>query len=944
MWKMIRHATNTLSLLLVFAFLGFAFMNSANAAQPACTSSYESAVSIINDSAIGQGLKTQLLAHTKNAWRTYSSGKPNSKVIALKQIDIALQQIDLPSNGAVSPQTKDQLRSTIKSLRGCISGVTTIDMATLTVRVFLPSDLDATGILGPAPAGVIINIDGVEFGATGPDGTLKIQVPARTILVEARLYPSSLGQTSVTLARGEIKEVSITLAEGKEISESASLAIDQVKDGILDRAFTSLTLRFLNADQSTALLQSIDLIALVDPLGGASKYVTEMFSLQSNGTLVLTNVNGFRDLLLSRPGKIILNVHGMSSSGRVYDSSKEFYLSVYKVSGRLVQPPSNPLLTTSGIFVVGKILNTDLVFNTVSDANGNFVFPLLPAGNLELYSETLQSGVYYYGQGILVLNSNKSIGLNMLSTVDLQNGVPPYTVTALATTQSALINDANTQLLKVNPLDVSRRNQISIASGAPLSSANLVAALADPAKVSISVSAGAQDVPSTQSATLTVAKGVKTVELTYTVSTIEYPYYVLSQSIYNDTWSLAVRAGTSGQQLFNISRQINSQLSVSPVWQSDGSTGQIKETVDVGNLTLASDTTLTLFATSTNVGDDLLTTTVNASLGEKGVKINSITPDSSVPLDFHSIPRSGELNTFDRYFTLKITKPEASTVKKMTVTLLAPDSVMTVVDEAPGTAPTSSVEEIDAQTLRIRVSLKSTPSSVNTQPPPTHKLKYRFKLAVDDAGTEVTDEKDSGDRRGLWRMPAGFGRYSTRDTGGDDWSSKGAYGWLDANRPLITKINDVSGEHGRDIGHQTHKHGTDIDAFHFYTFPGAVSGGDNYAKLRADVILASSTAPANLAQAAAAKQRVIGWISATKIGLDNLANNATVVELRYALGGGGGGLQSGWARDILKTGKTTIAGVALDFGTGTWSNAKYLPVGDHNDHIHITLSRPALGE
>src|SRR6185503_5451878 len=100
---------------------------------------------------------------------------------------------------------------------------------------------------------------------------------------------------------------------------------------------------------------------------------------------------------------------------------------------------------------------------------------------------------------------------------------------------------------------------------------------------------------------------------------------------------------------------------------------------------------------------------------------------------------------FDRFFTLKISKPAGSTVKRMVVTLLGPGPLMIVVDEAPGNG---SVQIIDATTILVRVSMKAAASTVASTPPPTHQLKYRFKLVVDVAGVDVSDEKDSGERRG----------------------------------------------------------------------------------------------------------------------------------------------------------------------------------------------------
>jgi hypothetical protein len=88
---------------------------------------------------------------------------------------------------------------------------------------------------------------------------------------------------------------------------------------------------------------------------------------------------------------------------------------------------------------------------------------------------------------------------------------------------------------------------------------------------------------------------------------------------------------------------------------------------------------------------------------------------------------------------------------------------------------------------------------------------------------------------------------------------------------------------------------------------------------------------------AAAKSRVTSWVSESRTGLDNLAANATVSQLLYVLGEAFNGLPAGWARDLLKTGKVTIStGQTLDLGSGTWSNTKYVPRNDHNDHAHVS--------
>ncbi len=915
--------------------------NTSRANDVSCSSDYDSAISFLNEATIGQGNKTKLLSHIKNAWRKYSSAKKNSKKNAVKDLEKALQLLNSKATKQISPQIKEDIRTHIQALIDCISDSPTVNLATLTINTFLPSDVAADGIAGPGPAGTIIYIDGTEFGVTNGNGSITLTVPARTLTVTAKLFPSNAGETSVTLAPNESRQINMILAEGKEIADDTALVIPQLQNDILDRNFTSLTLRFADQDDNTVALKTLDYVSLLDPSGGASTFITQMFVLQSDGTLLLTDISGLRNLLLARSGKILLEVHGEGVNNRIQNNVAEFFISSFKIVGSIAAPPSNPGLSKSGIFLTGTILNTNLFFNVVTDGNGNFEFPLLPTGNFEFTSETFQNNLFYYGQGTIVLNGNKSLTINMLHTDDLINGVPPFVVTPLVQAFGETPDGENKRVPSSSEREIisqgNKDGKFTLDNNAPQTN-NL--------SVSVSVTAGTQNVPVTQTAVLNVPQGSKTVSLTYLVQTDEYPTYVLANSIYNDTWSLTVKTGGSGQAIFPLlSRQINSQLQVEPVWQSNGTTGQISKELNVESLAANSPITLVLFASAMNVGDSILPTRVQASLGvDPAVKINSITGDNSVPLNFHSIPRSGETNTFDRFLTVKITKPATATVTNLKATLMGPGELMTIVNEAPGAG---NVQIIDATTIRVNVALKSTPSAVNSIPPPTHLLKYKIKVDVDVNGTQVSDEKESGERRALWRMPDGFNRYGFRDPGGDNWCSRGTYNWLLANSSLITRIDDISGEHGRNIGHQTHKHGTDIDMYHFYQFPGAVSGGDNYNKLVNDVKLAINTGSADptvQAQALAAKQRVTQWVTATKTGLDALASSSAVTELRYALGSATTGLATGWARDLLKTGKTTVNGQLLDLGTGNWNNAKYIPVGDHNDHIHITLSRPALGE
>jgi hypothetical protein len=305
---------------------------------------------------------------------------------------------------------------------------------------------------------------------------------------------------------------------------------------------------------------------------------------------------------------------------------------------------------------------------------------------------------------------------------------------------------------------------------------------------------------------------------------------------------------------------------------------------------------------------------------------------------------------------LKIKKPEGSTVKKVTVTLLGPGELMTVVDDPPG----SSVQVLNEETVKVRVTMHDRPSTVASTPPPTHLIKYRFKLTVDNGGTELTHEKESETLHALWRMPDDFGRFSHRDEdvgGGDDWVSRGTYNWMEANRSLLREINDISGEHGINLAHGNfHAVGAEIDMLHFYRVPGVPcqNGEEDYCELRSATVLAIRTSDPDAQirqQAIEARTHVSSWVSESRAGIDRLAELSSVARVLYTSGlAGGDGLPAGWGKRLLTTGTTSVGNSVLNLGLDSWpepnaqSNAKYLPDQGHEDHLHITLNLAALGD
>ncbi len=99
-----------------------------------------------------------------------------------------------------------------------------------------------------------------------------------------------------------------------------------------------------------------------------------------------------------------------------------------------------------------------------------------------------------------------------------------------------------------------------------------------------------------------------------------------AQSIFNDAWSLSLAGNGT---LYDITRQVNSQLTQPPAWLANSTTGDICKTIDVSALTSSGAVTLQLIATAMNVGDSQLATIVRASLEQPLLlTITSADPDS----------------------------------------------------------------------------------------------------------------------------------------------------------------------------------------------------------------------------------------------------------------------------------------------------------------------------
>jgi hypothetical protein len=315
------------------------------------------------------------------------------------------------------------------------------------------------------------------------------------------------------------------------------LFIDEAPQGALPSSFSSFTLRFLDLTGNRIPMSTVEAVDVMVPDGSRFTYWGSRFGIAADGGIRPNDINAWRDALDSQIGKVDVAVTGMDTRGRLHFGRFAFYVARFRVQGRLVAPPSNPSLNVSGLYVFANVLNTDLVFRTVTAADGSFALPELPRGNVEISAETVADGKSYYGLAVNSINMNTRFFVNMLHTTDVMQGVPLYSIEPLVLGAAAI----------ESPPDRERESRGG-AFPRPFVThiaASGIAPTADASSVSASATGASRDAAVTRSATLTVPQGTPSIVLRYQVSTQEYPVYVLSQSVYNDWWYLDVRAATN---------------------------------------------------------------------------------------------------------------------------------------------------------------------------------------------------------------------------------------------------------------------------------------------------------------------------------------------------------------------------------------------------------------
>lgn len=876
------------------------------------------------------------------AWTAFYTGK--GVTYANSRLAEAIELIRLPQITGVSPTSKAVVEDAVMDLRACINDETPDGLAELTVNVFL-MDESAEGNRG-APAGedVRIFVNNEPVARTDANGQAVLSIPGGTSTVTAIVPSTAIAEAEVTVAAGGTASIDLVLDDGKEVVSEATAVVSAFVDDTFPRSASEFLISLTNMGVVRPILD-VSHLYFEDASGS---FIFQLMhedgrvSVTPSGTISVADPQALFDSLAQEHHgrKITLVVGGVDANGYTLEARRDFYLQNQYVEVQLTAPPSMSQLPLASVDVQYELMGAGLSIIKVSNGTGIAVFGLMPRGNTILTARTVHNGREYHGEAMFFATSGTRVNLVMRHADDIVAGVPPYTLTPA--------NPGANSPTSMPPADAERaalHQQIL-----PAIDLSQVANTSE--TVNLRVSANQANIVQQGSVTLTAPQGTSKLFLSYFVQTAEYPQYVLAQSIYNDTWSLSLLAQGSGQQFYSISRNVNSQLSGDPSWNSSGRTAQIEESYDISDLTASQSATFVLTASAMNVGDGLLPTVVDASasidesrLVVKNVRLENQPSAVAGAQTNISFPLQGEINSRQRWFTMNVDLPDGATITRVKAEVLSSANtspLVTLYDEAAG----QNVQVLDGGVVRARAT-RSVASELQTVSPPAHNITYRFTVYANNSeGVEISGEATSNILRALWRMqeywrnPAR--RYGARDPGHDDWLNARTWSYLQNHGNLLTRIDDISGEHGRNIGHATHETGADIDLYHTHQFPGAVRGQDNYLIL-AETLGRAMALPA--AQTIADRQNLAQWIATTRTTFAAVLDTTDAETIFYSIGSpttrSGVALPNGWARQLLINGNITVGTRTYDSGLGAWGYPQNRLIYNavHNSHWHIKRPR-----
>jgi hypothetical protein len=298
----------------------------------------------------------------------------------------------------------------------------------------------------------------------------------------------------------------------------------------------------------------------------------------------------------------------------------------------------------------------------------------------------------------------------------------------------------------------------------------------------------------------------------------------------------------------------------------------------------------------------------------------------------------GTVNTFHRPATATLQFDDTAPVTVTNVELDLADASGNVIDTLFNGPIGGSVTQPDPHTLTLDLTYNSgtKASSFTDRTVIPDQVSFNLIVTGTQNGASAASQNNSFIFNSLVPatsdpVVAGLGRYPKDPLGGGDWAKNETVNWMDGNAGLLNKFNDISGEHGRNVGHKTHNSGTAIDIFQFDPADGS-SGAANYAALAS---IANAAAGGDVASQA----QIATWVQENRAGLDALFNTGSVTKVYIGRGTQIQNLAISWEKIAMETGQLAVAsGTMIDLGVGPWTRSWEMAIPGHETHHHIQLS------
>ncbi len=887
-----------------------------------------------------------------SATANYSDGtsKDMSKSASWSSSDTTVATIDSSGIATAVKAGTVSITAAIQSKKGNSSLV--VNAATTSLAI---TETDGTNPITGGGASVLI--DGVPVGTIDTSGSLTVSVSPGSHAVIV-LDSGARGDLAVTAAANVTTQATVTMIESDAAFAPGLPTIPQISNGVFDYTDGTknpITVQYFDQAGAPVTLSATTaayLNAATGSIVDLSSYTSLSGNTLSIDLLAALNTLGSDGSSIAANGPFLIEADVRGSNSVPYSAAGRFELGVYSVKGSISAPPSNPSLPVGNVTVTFRKHSSKISFQATSDSGGAFSIGGVPSGEYDVKASVTSGATTYNVIGTSLIQSNVAVAVVPLGPIDIANSVRSVTTTV---TGNAKARHSPSRA------DLERRRHITRHNSRRVKADSVPAT--GPYGDSIVATAAGQDFPVTTSAVYTIPQGTQSVSVVYQVCTEEYPYYVETQSQFNDLWSI-VAVDAQGSVVVSDNHNVNEQLFNPPIWQGDGCTAVVQPVLDISASTANGDTTVTLTISATDIGDDLLPTTVSAIVTQPGqfsIKTfdlddfdvvaasdctSTISNDTSNIAvcetandgDYISIPPSGAHNRFLRPATAILDFPADMPVTVTNVELDIVDLSGNVLDKVFNEAPGGVVQQPDAKTLMFSITYQSTSPGGTLLVSVPDSINYSLKVSGTQGGNSVNATQDLAIFNTLWSAVGGgvtVGRYGYRDPGGDDWARQATISWFNSNSGLLTRYDDISGEHGRNLGHKTHGKGIEFDIFQFSSLDS--SGGlNNYNALKTAALKAGGGDADSISV-------VANWVQANRSGIDALNGDTSVVSTRSGLGTGSGVLPDGWLKAAMLSGTLPLTnGSSVDLGLG--SSAKWAPSKPvafdtgHNSHIHVSLT------